>query len=116
KFPLSLDMALYSPISGSLDYDLYGMIVHDGRYASSGHYYAYIRDSSSWYKLDDEDFSPISEQEVLKQKVYILFYKRHAINMETPLNYFCSTSEGSNDEERHTSQSIILDFFLFLFS
>ncbi|GAV90456.1 UCH domain-containing protein, partial [Cephalotus follicularis] len=114
SFPLSLDMAPFSSISRSLDYDLYGMIVHDGRYASSGHCYSYIRDSSLWYRLDDEDFSPVSKQEVLKQEAYILFYKRHAINMETPPNYFCSTLEGSNVEERHTSQSIILEYFISL--
>ncbi|GAV74985.1 UCH domain-containing protein, partial [Cephalotus follicularis] len=107
SFPLSLDMAPYSSISGSLAYDLYGMIVHEGRYASVHHYYAYVSDPSSWYKLDDEDFCPVSEQEVLKQEVYILLYKRHIIIMETLPNYFCSASEENNNEERHT-QGIIL--------
>ncbi|GAV76592.1 UCH domain-containing protein [Cephalotus follicularis] len=100
-------MASYSSISRSLKYDLYGMIVHEGRYASLGHYCAYVRDPSSWYKLEDEDFSLVSIQEVLKQKAYILFYERHAVNMKTPPYYFCSALEESNDDECHT-QGIIL--------
>ncbi|GAV78508.1 UCH domain-containing protein [Cephalotus follicularis] len=109
-FPLSLDMVPYSSASESMDYNLYGMIVHKGIYASLAHYYAFIHSSSSWYKLDDEDFSPVSEQEVLKQEMYILFYRRHTIKMDTPPNYFGSTSKGRNNEECHIPRGLILSF------
>ncbi|GAV89335.1 UCH domain-containing protein [Cephalotus follicularis] len=112
-FPLSFHMEPHSSAAWNVDNDFYGMIVHDGRYNPSGHYYDFIYESSSWYKLDDEDFSLVSEQEVLKQEAYVLFYKRHAINTNATPNYFYPMPEESNDKECHTSHGIILHFSFF---
>lgn len=47
--------------SGSLSsYELYAVISHFGRSASSGHYKAYIRTGGSWTEFDDERVSPVS--------------------------------------------------------
>ncbi|GAV56503.1 UCH domain-containing protein, partial [Cephalotus follicularis] len=99
-FPLSLDMPPYCSSSKDMDYELYGFVVHAGEYASSGHYYIYIFESSTWYKLNNEDFDPVDVQEVLKQEAYILFYRRHVIDMNAMPSYSDSSFEMNNEEER----------------
>ncbi|KAJ3696142.1 hypothetical protein LUZ60_001519 [Juncus effusus] len=57
------------------EYSLFGSIVHSGYSAESGHYYAYIKDAcGNWYCCNDTQVSRSSLQEVLSEKVYILFY------------------------------------------
>lgn len=56
-------------------YNLFGSIVHAGYSPESGHYYAYIKDAfGRWYCCNDAHVSLSSTQEVLSEKVYILFY------------------------------------------
>lgn len=56
-------------------YNLFGSIVHSGYSPESGHYYAYIKDAyGRWYCCNDAHVSLSSTQEVLSEKVYILFY------------------------------------------
>ncbi|XP_020585349.1 ubiquitin carboxyl-terminal hydrolase 25 [Phalaenopsis equestris] len=58
-------------------YSLFGSIVHSGYSPESGHYYAYIKDAfGRWYCCNDAHVSLSSTQEVLSEKVYILFYLR----------------------------------------
>lgn len=60
------------------EYSLFGSIVHSGFSPESGHYYAYIKDPAGrWYCCNDAHVSPSSAQEVLSEKVYILFYLRN---------------------------------------
>ncbi|KAJ3698804.1 hypothetical protein LUZ61_002509 [Rhynchospora tenuis] len=57
------------------EYSLFGSIVHSGFSPDSGHYYAYIKDASgNWYCCNDTQVSRSSAQDVLSEKVYILFY------------------------------------------
>lgn len=59
------------------EYNLFGSIVHAGCSRESGHYYAYVKDASGrWYCCNDAYVSPSSSQDVLSEKVYILFYIR----------------------------------------
>ncbi|KAL5716149.1 ubiquitinyl hydrolase 1 [Ranunculus cassubicifolius] len=59
------------------EYKLYGTIVHSGFSQDSGHYYAYIKDVlGKWYCCNDSIVSLSSLQEVLSEKVYILFFTR----------------------------------------
>ncbi|KAK1324476.1 Ubiquitin carboxyl-terminal hydrolase 25 [Acorus calamus] len=59
------------------EYKLYGIIVHSGCSPDSGHYYAYIKDANGrWYCCNDAHVSLASTQQVLSEKVYILFYSR----------------------------------------
>ncbi|XP_008809370.1 ubiquitin carboxyl-terminal hydrolase 25-like [Phoenix dactylifera] len=59
------------------EYNLFGSIVHSGFSPESGHYYAYIKDAfGHWYCCNDAHVSLSSTQEVLSEKVYILFYIR----------------------------------------
>ncbi|XP_014501111.1 ubiquitin carboxyl-terminal hydrolase 25 isoform X2 [Vigna radiata var. radiata] len=59
------------------EYKLFGTIVHSGYSPESGHYYAYIKDAMGrWYCCDDSSVSVATLQEVLSEKVYILFFSR----------------------------------------
>ncbi|KAG6683391.1 hypothetical protein I3842_12G009700 [Carya illinoinensis] len=65
------------------EYKLFGTIVHSGYSQDSGHYYAYIKYSpcvqdamGRWYCCDDSFVSLSTLQEVLSEKVYILFFSR----------------------------------------
>ncbi len=35
-------------------YELYGVLVHEGSKAQSGHYYAYLKVEDEWFKFNDE--------------------------------------------------------------
>ncbi|GMY33513.1 ubiquitin carboxyl-terminal hydrolase 25 [Fagus crenata] len=59
------------------EYKLFGTIVHSGYSQESGHYYAYIKDAMGrWYCCNDSFVSVSTLQEVLSEKVYILFFSR----------------------------------------
>ncbi|KAJ7948873.1 Ubiquitin carboxyl-terminal hydrolase [Quillaja saponaria] len=59
------------------EYKLFGTIVHSGYSLESGHYYAYIKDAMGrWYCCNDSFVSLSTLQEVLSEKVYILFFSR----------------------------------------
>ena len=49
---------------------------------SSGHYFAYVKDSDNyWFKCDDKNVSPATTEDVLKEQknVYMLFYIRETV-------------------------------------
>ncbi|XP_058211272.1 ubiquitin carboxyl-terminal hydrolase 25 [Rhododendron vialii] len=59
------------------EYNLFGTIVHSGFSPDSGHYYAYIKDAMGrWYCCNDTYVKLSNLQEVLSEKVYILFFSR----------------------------------------
>ncbi|KAK9937636.1 hypothetical protein M0R45_014413 [Rubus argutus] len=59
------------------EYKLFGTIVHSGFSPESGHYYAYIKDAMGrWYCCNDSFVSLSTLQDVLSEKVYILFFSR----------------------------------------
>lgn len=83
-FGTELDIGPYlskRPSAGSSTvYDLYGVVVHAGHSIHSGHYYAYVKAGNGiWYRCDDEHVSQTSEQRVLEQKAYLLFYIRRGV-------------------------------------
>ncbi|CAA0808455.1 Ubiquitin carboxyl-terminal hydrolase 25 [Striga hermonthica] len=59
------------------EYGLFGTIVHSGFSPDSGHYYAYIKDATGrWFCCNDSYVSVSTLQEVLSEKVYMLFFSR----------------------------------------
>ncbi|KAF3785234.1 Ubiquitin carboxyl-terminal hydrolase 25 [Nymphaea thermarum] len=59
------------------EYSLFGSIVHAGYSPESGHYYAYVKDASGqWYCCNDAHVTLATVEEVLSEKVYILFFVR----------------------------------------
>lgn len=80
------------------EYNLFGSIVHSGFSPESGHYYAYIKDAlGRWYCCNDAYVSLSSSQEVLSEKVYILFYMRNnQYSRPSNLNDPIKTNSPSN--------------------
>lgn len=59
-------------------YELYAMILHDGRLISHGHFVAYVKDENdNWYKADDINIYHLKEEAVMSSCPYVLFYKRN---------------------------------------
>ncbi|KAJ7943824.1 Ubiquitin carboxyl-terminal hydrolase [Quillaja saponaria] len=81
EFPLELDLQPYTSQENdvALKYDLYAIVVHIGFSSTSGHYFCFVRSSSdTWHKLDDSKVTRVTEDYVLSQEAYILFYARQA--------------------------------------
>ena len=57
-------------------YHLYAVLVHAGSGASSGHYYAFVRDAEGWWRADDSRVSRCSQEEALRAQAYIAFYSQ----------------------------------------
>jgi len=63
-------------------YTLQAVLTHKGRSSSSGHYVAWVKHTStSWLKCDDDNVTPVTEEEVLKlsgggdwHTAYVLLY------------------------------------------
>lgn len=65
----------------TLQYDLYGAVVHSGSQMDSGHYYTMARDGPrQWVKLNDHWVTQCTEQDLHKlappNTPYILFYRQ----------------------------------------
>lgn len=81
------------------EYKLFGTIVHSGYSPESGHYYAYIKDAMGrWYCCDDSCVTGATLQDVLSEKVYILFFSR-----TNPKPVSISKSLASNGVKPHHS-------------
>ncbi|KAL2331172.1 hypothetical protein Fmac_018753 [Flemingia macrophylla] len=83
------------------EYKLFGTIVHSGYSPESGHYYSYIKDAMGrWYCCDDSCVTVATLQEVLSEKVYILFFSR---TNQRPVS--SSNSLASNGVKPHSNGS-----------
>ncbi|XP_077234308.1 ubiquitin carboxyl-terminal hydrolase 21-like [Tasmannia lanceolata] len=81
QYPLELDLRPFLSNSNDnneeLQYKLYAVVVHIGFSSDSGHYICFIRSSpQTWNRLDDSKVMSVSEESVLSQEAYILFYAR----------------------------------------
>jgi len=56
-------------------YELYGMVVHQGK-INSGHYIAYVLKNSGWWRFSDTHVKQSSFEQVSKEQAYCLFYRR----------------------------------------
>lgn len=85
-FPERLDIssAMSDPDHGtSSHYRLYAVIVHEGASCNSGHYHAFVRNSTDiWHSMNDSSVHQVSLATVLKQRAYILLYQRENTNMD----------------------------------
>ena len=79
EFPFNLNLEEYciNYKKLSMDYELQSMCIHNGS-LNGGHYYAICKNNSddNWRIYNDSNVSDISDEDVLKEKPYCLFYKR----------------------------------------
>lgn len=47
-------------------YELYGVLVHEGIKAESGHYYVYLKVDGQWYKFNDQEVSLATKEQVFE--------------------------------------------------
>lgn len=79
-------------------YNLFASIVHSGFSPESGHYYAYVKDSiGRWYCCNDSHVSLSSSQDVLSEKVYILFYILSSKTQKHCTNGYSSSAVKSSN-------------------
>ncbi|CAI9088962.1 OLC1v1023434C1 [Oldenlandia corymbosa var. corymbosa] len=96
------------------EYRLCGTIVHSGFSPDSGHYFAYIKDAfGRWYCCNDSCVRLSNVEEVLSEKVYILFFTRSKQRpplMKTRLLANGSKSHHSNGSDAsETSSSCVTE-------
>ncbi|KAL0399546.1 UNVERIFIED_CONTAM: Ubiquitin carboxyl-terminal hydrolase 25 [Sesamum radiatum] len=88
------------------EYNLFGTIVHSGFSPDSGHYYAYIKDAvGRWYCCNDSYVSVSTLQEVLSEKVYILFFSR---TKQRPRTRVDVVANGSKTHESNGSKTSVI--------
>ncbi|KEH25395.1 putative ubiquitinyl hydrolase 1 [Medicago truncatula] len=108
-FQLQLDMQPYTISNdASSKYYLYAVVVHTGISSTSGHYFCFVRTApGTWHKLDDSMVTKVSEETVLSQEAYILFYARQG----TPWfsNFAESTIPSLNLSRMNTSPKSVLN-------
>lgn len=62
---------------GEIQYQLYAMIVHEGRVINHGHFFAYVRtEEGVWIKANDVCVFKVNLDVVMRSCPYILFYKK----------------------------------------
>ncbi|KAK9095289.1 hypothetical protein Scep_026758 [Stephania cephalantha] len=81
EYPLRLDLQPFSSNEEHSDvplkYELYAVVVHTGYFPNSGHYFCFIRSApETWHRFDDSRVTRVSEEFVLSQEAYILFYAK----------------------------------------
>ena len=79
SFPIELDLSDSLSKPTHCPYSLTGILVHKGSTPQNGHYISYTRSShfpTGWSKCDDSIISQASEESVLQQSAYMLFYTR----------------------------------------
>lgn len=57
-------------------YSIFAIIVHTGRSIRSGHYISFIKRFNKWYFCDDESVSESTEDKILVDNSYLLFYRQ----------------------------------------
>lgn len=97
SFPENLKISEWISDSDSgedCQYRLYGVIVHEGHSCNSGHYHAFVRNSTNiWYSMNDCSVHQVSLDTVLRQRAYILFYQKQASTEAAPVVDILATKE-----------------------
>ncbi|CAO3599546.1 unnamed protein product [Absidia cylindrospora] len=104
QYTETLDMAPYVSKEvkcPSAIYQLYAVLVHLGYGCDSGHYFAYVKaPDGKWFRMDDEDVSPVSLKEVLSQQAYMLFYTSEKSSTHIPDTKVNKSAEKDHGTKR----------------
>ncbi|CAH8676123.1 unnamed protein product [Schistosoma rodhaini] len=78
-------------------YELQGVLSHQGRTSTSGHYVAWVKKQGMWFKFDDDRVSQVTSEDILRLSgggdwhcAYILLYGPHFI-----MKNACNDPSGS---------------------
>jgi ubiquitin C-terminal hydrolase len=77
-YPATLDMTRYvrGGVPRYCQYVLASVVQHDGPTMKGGHYVAYVRHGSSWWRCSDGSVSTETLAAVEAAEAYLLFYER----------------------------------------
>lgn len=64
EYPNEIDFSKWLVSGKSQIYQLYGVLVHEGGKADSGHYYVYLNIDGKWFKFNDEIVLKVHEKQV----------------------------------------------------
>lgn len=89
---------------GDKIYDLYGVVYHYGE-INSGHYFSTIKIKNKWIMCDDKNVYETTEDKVMNQNAYILFYiSKESINnnsyynsLKSLMQHVVETSKKKNE-------------------
>lgn len=117
-FPLTLDLKPYvandgaqtgTPLLDAMQYVLQAIIVHHGGSLNSGHYTSYVRAKNGlWAHCDDSSVRSVSEQEVLRQQAYMLFYsKSESAVTSAAASKLPTTAQGPTSDTRRSGSPLL---------
>jgi ubiquitin C-terminal hydrolase len=73
--PFILDIQPFTIYPESCEYELFGIINHEGS-IHGGHYYASIQKSGLWFSVNDNLIQPIFAEHLIHEGNYCLFYRK----------------------------------------
>lgn len=73
--PLVLDIARFTLDKTPCEYELFGIINHEGS-MNYGHYYTYLQKNQQWFSLNDNFIQSISAENIIHESNYCLFYRK----------------------------------------
>jgi ubiquitin carboxyl-terminal hydrolase 36/42 len=83
NFALEIDLSPFVARGVHSDFELFGVVVHNGHDLNRGHFLSYVRSESGiWYSANDTHVTKIAPNVVLMSRPYIMFYKRKVVAPE----------------------------------
>ena len=87
-------------------YELVSVLVHVGHNVERGHYIAFVKGGTDWYRADDSNVIRVPKEAVLCQQAYVLFYEVKGLRAQHGfVHYNPYHSEPTNRRENYASQS-----------
>jgi len=91
----------------SVLFELYGVLVHHGQTANSGHYIAFVKclSTGKWYCMNDAKRSEVAWEIVKEQQAYILFYSKRDPSFPAP---FVPVAENAASASKNSASNLAL--------
>jgi ubiquitin C-terminal hydrolase len=111
-FPVTLDVTPFifddsDEKQQSVIVELYGVLVHHGQTANSGHYIAFVKclSTGKWYLMNDDKRREVTWEFVEKQQAFILFYSKRDPSFPAPL---APVAENAASASKNRSSNLAL--------